>query len=67
MAKEIQNNDGRFKKGGYRPLNEGYSAKEERGYTPKAPSGNLPRPPQGGTGESSRPGSPATSQKHNGK
>jgi hypothetical protein len=52
-------NDGssKFEKGGYRPLNEGYSPKEQtRGYAPTQ-GNHLPKPPKGGTGESPKPAS----------
>lgn len=55
MAKNDQNNPGKVEKFGFRPLNVGYTAIEERGYVPTAQGGNLPSPPQGGTGESSTP------------
>lgn len=47
-----RNGDGKFEKAGYRPLNEGYSPKEERGYSPKSQAAGLPKAPTGGTGES---------------
>ena len=40
-------------KGGYRPLNDGYSPTGKKGYVPKAPSGGLPKAPAGGTGQTS--------------
>ncbi len=52
MAKNNPNNNGKLEKGGYRPLNEGYSPMEQRGYTPATQSGKLPKAPAGGTGES---------------
>lgn len=55
MAKDDPTLNGKFEKKGYRPLNEGYSPKEQRGYTPKTQNGHLPKAPQGGTGESSKP------------
>lgn len=67
MAKNNQSNDDKFEKGGYRPLNEGYSPKEHRGYTPRDQGGNLPKAPQGGTGESSRPSTPPGSAKTSGQ
>lgn len=42
---------------GYRPLNEGYTAKEQRGYIPIASGARLPKAPTGGTGESAKPAS----------
>jgi hypothetical protein len=46
--------NGKIEKGGYRPLNEGYSPKEQRGYIPSQ-SGRLPKAPSGGTGQSPKP------------
>lgn len=43
----------KFEKGGYRPLNEGYSPSEQRGYVPVGSNAGLPKAPPGGTGESS--------------
>lgn len=60
MRKNDRSDNGKIEKGGYRPLNKGYSPNEQRGYSPKAPCSNLPKPPQGGTGESSKPTSSAT-------
>ena len=62
MAKH-RNGDGRSGKSGYRPLNEGYSPKEQKGYSPKSSSTTLPKAPRGGSGESSRPASSSTSGK----
>ena len=40
-----------FERGGYRPLQGGYTPESERGYVPL--TGNaLPEPPAGGTGQS---------------
>ena len=61
MPKDDRKN-GRFEKG-YRPLNEGYSPKQERGYSPNATAGELPKAPKGGTGESSTPRTPTGSAK----
>lgn len=40
-----------FEKGGYRPLNDGYSPAEQRGYVPNGSGGGLPKAPTGGTGQ----------------
>jgi hypothetical protein len=45
------NGDKNFERGGYRPLNEGYSPGGEKGYKPIAQGGSLPKAPAGGTGE----------------
>lgn len=58
MPKDERNNE-KFQKG-YRPLNEGYTPKEQRGYTSNTLVGGLPRAPKGGTGESSKPSTPPT-------
>jgi|GEM_PF-5262759 len=55
-------NNGKVEKG-YRPLNEGYTPKEQRGYTPNAQGSGLPKAPKGGTGESAKPASTAGSAK----
>jgi hypothetical protein len=55
MAKNDRSGGGKFEKSGYRPLNEGYSPKDQRGYSPLAQTGKLPKAPPGGTGESSKP------------
>ena len=42
-------------KGGYQPLNEGYTpVSEQRGYQPGGPraGSGLPKPPAGGSGQS---------------
>lgn len=55
MAANNSNNGqpAKVEKGGYRPLNEGYSPKEQRGVVPTGTGGNLPKAPTGGTGQSS--------------
>jgi hypothetical protein len=60
MPKNDPSSNGKFDKKGYRPLNEGYSPKEERGYSPKVQSGSLPKAPLGGTGESPKPKGPVS-------
>jgi hypothetical protein len=40
-----------IEKGGYQPLNEGYSPGDRRGYTPHAHGTGLPKAPVGGTGQ----------------
>lgn len=59
MAKDDKFDGGKFEKGGYRPLNEGYTPKEQRGYVPTSQGGGLPTPPIGGTGESPLPSTPS--------
>jgi hypothetical protein len=62
MPKNDSNGTGKSEKRGYRPLNVGYSAEEERGYSPKSQGTNLPKPPRGGTGESSKSANPGTAE-----
>ena len=38
-------------RGGFQPLNGGYSPRVERGYVPTAPGSDLPKAPAGRTGE----------------
>jgi len=66
MTKNNKNSNAKPEKRGYRPLNVGYSAVEP-GYTQKGQAGILPKAPQGGTGETSRPSSPAGSAKATGQ
>lgn len=61
MPKDDQSN-GKIQKG-YRPLNEGYTPKEQRGYVPNALGGGLPKAPKGGTGQSANPASAASTSK----
>lgn len=61
MPRNDQNN-GKVEKG-YRPLNEGYTPKEQRGYVTTASGGGLPKAPAGGTGESAKPASTTDSAK----
>ena len=61
MPKDDRNN-GKFEKG-YRPLNEGYTPKEQRGYAPNALGGVLPKAPKGGTGATTKPASTTGSAK----
>ena len=49
--KPLQHAD-RFEKGGYRPLQEGYTPDGQRGYVPIGSGDGLPKAPPGGTGES---------------
>lgn len=51
MSKNNRSNDDKFEKGGYQPLNEGYTPREKRGYVPNDQGGNLPKAPVGGTGQ----------------
>ena len=53
MAKINRSNGDKSEKGGYRPLNEGYSPFEKKGYTPVSSGAKLPKAPAGGSGESS--------------
>ena len=55
MAKENPK-DRRYEKAGYRPLNEGYTPKEQKGYSPKGGQTSLPKAPVGGTGQTSGTG-----------
>jgi hypothetical protein len=56
MAKNHKTSgNGKIEKGGYRPLNEGYSPTEQRGYVPSPQAGRLPKAPLGGTGQSPHP------------
>jgi hypothetical protein len=50
-----RNDNGKFEKSGYRPLNEGYSPQDQRGYFPKVTTGQLPKAPKGGTGQNTKP------------
>lgn len=53
-------------RGGYQPLNEGYSPTEKRGYIPHGQGGTLPKAPVGGTGQTPSPtpsGPPKTPNK----
>jgi hypothetical protein len=59
MPKDDRKN-GKSEKG-YRPLNEGYTPRDDRGYAPSAKEGGLPKAPKGGTGESTKPTSPTGS------
>jgi hypothetical protein len=61
MPKDERNN-GKFERG-YRPLNVGYTPVDQRGYAPNAKDGGLPKAPRRGTGESTKPASPAGSGK----
>lgn len=54
MTKIPRYGDGKSDKNGYRPLNEGYSPKEQRGYSPTTAKGSLPKAPRGGTGENAK-------------
>ena len=46
----------RMEKGGYQPLNEGYTPLDRRGYTPNAQaSTQIPPLPTGGTAQSPKP------------
>jgi len=67
MAKNDRGSNAKFEKGGYRPLNVGYTPKELKGYSSRSQVGKLPKAPQGGTGESSRPAAPAGSVKAGGQ
>lgn len=49
-----------IERGGYQPLQEGYTPGNQRGYVPVSGTGSLPKAPTGGTGES-RPSSNGTS------
>jgi hypothetical protein len=49
-------------KTGYRPLNEGYSPKDERGYAGSSLTGKLPKAPKGGTGQTIFGGTSKTGQ-----
>lgn len=51
MSKEKRPPSGGVKKGGYQPLNEGYTPTEKRGYTSGGQSTGLPKAPVGGTGQ----------------
>jgi hypothetical protein len=55
-----QNGFEKLEKGGYRPLNGGYSAMDQPGPVPTTARGTrLPKAPRGGTGESPAPPTPA--------
>jgi hypothetical protein len=57
-----KNGDGTGSKGGYRPLNEGYSAIDKRGYAGKGSATQSPKAPQGGTGKTSSGGAKPSDQ-----
>ncbi len=69
IAKTGQGGGGVKKKGGYQPLNEGYTPITYRGYRPTSTQGstNLPRPPQGGSGQSSGSGKSTGGSGNSGK
>ena len=55
IRKTGESSGGMEKKGGYQPLNEGYTPLANRGYTPSGAQANSgpPKAPQGGSGQSS--------------
>lgn len=63
MPKNDGSGNGKVEKGGYRPLNVGYSPEEQRGYSPKPQGTGLPKPPLGGTGERSKPAASTTAER----
>ena len=63
MAKNDRTDgNGKIDKGGYRPLNEGYSPMEKKGYVPASQTGRLPKAPSGGTGQSPKPSATSKGQ-----
>lgn len=62
MTDKSRPNGRQIEKGGYRPLNEGYTPQDKRGYVPKASGGSLPKAPIGGTGQTSVPTNGGSSQ-----
>lgn len=51
MAKRNNGSDPKIEKGGYQPLNKGYTPMEHRGYSPQDTSAPPPKAPVGGTGQ----------------
>jgi hypothetical protein len=63
MAKDDNGTNWNFEKGGYCPMNTGYTANKLRDFILAWPGSHLPKAPRGGTGESPAPAAQPVAEK----